>query len=439
MRTPPPPTRPPRTFSVVLACVLLLAGAASLARAQEPGDGRLRSSETLARTPLNDGGSAGVVHAEDYPSLRAAIAALPDSAAVLDLPPGRIVLDSTLRIRRGRIHVRGGGPATHLVNRDRSGRPAIEFRPPGFAPGDDASARMERVRVSDFRISGNPESGDGIRFVGVDFLQVEGLTVDRHGEDGLHLIDTYENPRLRGNNVTYNEATGIHVQAGHDLVVADNQFEENRDGLRVRDSFNLTMSGNNLDDHLGDAVVVADTYGSVVAGNMIEESRGRAIVLQRDCYGITLSANVLAHNFGGGIALLDAWGVSVSANTFTIDAGFGLRVGPESGRVTVTGNNFSDAFVGPGLRRDDAAGGIVLQETESIAISGNVFSGLTTRAVRGSGTTEEISLTGNVFTDTPPRQHGGPASSLRPSPRGGGGKPPGDAAVATRRVPRRRA
>ena len=57
------------------------------------------------------------------------------------------------------------------------------------------------------------------------------------------------------------------------------------------------MTGNNLDDHLGDGVVIENTYGSVVAGNMIEECKGTAIVLDRDCYGIALSANVIAHLF----------------------------------------------------------------------------------------------------------------------------------------------
>src|SRR4029453_5631307 len=89
------------------------------------------------------------------------------------------------------------------------------------------------------------------------------------------------------------------------IVVSGNHFEENLDALRCIDSFNLCMTGNNLDDHVRDGVGIENTYGSVDSGKMIEECNGRAIVLDRDCYGITLSANVIAHN-GGGIALLDA-------------------------------------------------------------------------------------------------------------------------------------
>lgn len=354
---------------------------------------------SVAQNRLVSHTRSGVVQAEEFGSLQAAVEALPDSGAVLELPPGRILLDSTVIVPRGALHIRGSGPSTHLVNRNESGDPALLIRPPRF--GEEESAEIWDVRLSDFRISGNPSSGDGIRIVGVNQLHVEGLTVDHHGRHGLHLIDTYENPRIRGNNITYNDSTGIQIEAGHDLVVADNQFEENRDALRAIDSYNLTMTGNNLDDHLRHGVVIENTYGSVLSGNMIEESQGTAIILDRDCYGITLSANVLAHNFSGGIDLRDAWGIAVSANTFTIDAQYGVQVGPNSGRVTITGNNFSDAHVGPGLKRDDAAGGVVLDRTEAVTISGNVFSGLTAKAVRTDGSTGEIVVTGNLITDTP--------------------------------------
>lgn len=342
---------------------------------------------------------SGLVRAAEYASLQAAVEALPDSGAVLQLPPGRILLDSTVTVNRGNLHIRGQGPSTHLVHADSSGTPALHIRPPEADENEDPE--IWNVRLSDFRLSGHAESGDGLRIVGVNQLHVENLTVTEHGAHGLHLIETYENPRVRGNNITYNDSTGIRIVGGHDIVVAANELEENRDALRALDSYNLTMTGNNLDDHLRHGVVIENTYGSVLSGNMIEESQGTAIVLGRDCYGITLSANVLAHNFGGGIALRDAWGIAVSANTFTINAEYGLRIGPSSGRVTVTGNNFSDAHIGPGLRRDDPAGGILLVETESIAISGNGFSGLSAEAIRGADTSEQVEIQGNVIADSP--------------------------------------
>ena len=91
-------------------------------------------------------------------------------------------------------------------------------------------------------------------------------------------------------------------------------------------------------------------HAAIVSGNMIEECKGPAVVLDRDCYGDTVSANVIAHN-GGGVDLRDAHGCTVSANTFTIMATDALRIGPDSGRIVVTGNNFANSYVGPGAVR----------------------------------------------------------------------------------------
>jgi len=135
--------------------------------------------------------------------------------------------------------------------------------------------------------------------------------------------------------------------------------------------------------------VIENTYGSTVSANMIEECKGIAIVLDRDCYGITLAANVIAHEEGGGIALIDAHGCTVSGNTFTIVRQKALYIGPGSDRITVTGNNFSNSYIGEGKvkrgTQDQAASGIVLEGTKQIVITGNVFSGLTTKALELKG------------------------------------------------------
>jgi parallel beta-helix repeat protein len=142
---------------------------------------------------------------------------------------------------------------------------------------------------------------------------------------------------------------------------------------------------------------------------MIEECNGTAIVLDRDCYGTTLSANVIAHN-GRGIELFDAHGCAVSANTFTIVKERAVYIGPHSGRITVTGNNFSNSFIGDGqVKRgtnDLAAAGIALEGTSDVTISGNVFSGLTTPAVALEGAASQRIVFGdNVLTDVQSRHN----------------------------------
>jgi len=163
------------------------------------------------------------------------------------------------------------------------------------------------------------------------------------------------------------------------------------------------MTGNCLDDHLGDGVIIENTYGSVVAGNMIEECKGAAIRLDRDCYGITVSANVIAHD-GAGVDLRDAHGCAVSANTLTIMGSDAIRIGPASGRISVGANTVCNSYVGDGkVRRgtnDLAAAGIVLDGTEDVALTGNVFSGLRPKALQLTDAECRGGVfVGNVLTD----------------------------------------
>lgn len=214
----------------------------------------------------------------------------------------------------------------------------------------------------------------------------------------------YEDPRLCDSLLTYNKKTGLNLVGCHDIVVASNQFEENWDALRCSDGFNLCMTGNNLDDHLGDGVVIENTYGSVVSGNMIEECNGTAIVLDRDCYGITLSANVIAHEVKGGIDLRDAHGCTVSANTFTIVKKDAVRVGPASGRITISANNFSDSFIGDEkIKRtanDREASGLTLDGAQEIAVVGNLFSSVQPKALTIEGkAVSHVVFTDNVLID----------------------------------------
>ena len=344
---------------------------------------------------------AAIVDASKYPSLQAAFDAVPEAGGLVRLPPGSFELTQPLILARENARIEGAGAATHLINRNQEGQPALILRHPNYE--NNKRLRAWRVQLADFRISGSPKSGDGILAQGINELYIHGMSVDHNGGHGIHLVNCYEDPRICNSIITYNKKAGLNIVAGHDLVVSGNQFEENQDAVRCIDSYNLCMTGNCLDDHTRDGVVIENTYGSVLSGNMIEECRGTAIVLGRDCYGITISANVIAHN-GGGVDLRDAWGCAVSANTFTINTKHGLVVGPGSGRIAVTGNNFSNTCIGGGkLKRSrpdqDAARGIELHGTSDITITGNIFSGLAAEAVKATGKCVRIVNTANIFVD----------------------------------------
>lgn len=348
-----------------------------------------------------------LVDASQYASLQEAADAIPATGGILQLPPGTFKLSSPLRIKTGDTTIEGAGTATHLVNTNEEGQPAILIENEKYLGKATPSAeRLWRVRLSNFRVTGNEKSGAGIEARYIEEIFVQGVTSSYHGGDGLHLYFCYEDPRVSDNLFTYNKKCGVYLEGCHDIIVSANQFEENHDALQCLDSFNLAMSGNNLDDHLRHGVVIENTYGSVVASNMIEECQGWGIVLDRDCYGITLSANVIAHEFEGGIDLRDAHGCAVSGNTFTIVKKVGLAVRSESGSITISGNNFSDSWIGrdeqgrPLQKRPvepsktepnpNEAAGVLLEGCESIVMSGNLFSRLSSEPIVQRGNTRKI-------------------------------------------------
>lgn len=350
---------------------------------------------------------AVALDAADFPSIQAALDALPESGGILRLPPGTTEIREPLVLSSPETRLEGSGASTHIKNLNEEGKPALIIRPKTF--DTDPQARLWRVQLGNFRISGNEKSGDGVFAEGIQEIFIHGLSVDHHGGHGIGLIDCYEDPRVSDSILTYNKKAGLFIDAGHDIVVNANHFEENQDALVCIDAFNLCMNGNNIDDHLGNGVVIENTYGSVVSGNMIEECNGTAIILDRDCYGITLSANVIAHDMGGGIDLRDAHGITVSANNFTLMHHFGVRVSEKSGRIAISANQFGNSHIGEGQEKRvlehenpvqlDIGHGIVLENTKHITIAGNQFSGLDGPAVRATGACEKILINGNLTTD----------------------------------------
>lgn len=350
---------------------------------------------------------AVTVDASKHPTLQAAFDALPPSGGLVVLPPGRFEITEPLIIRTGDTRVVGAGAATCIVNKNEEGKPALHIRPQEREK--DKKVQLWRVQLADFRLEGQAKSGDGVFAESIQEIYLEGLSVDHHGGHGVQLLDCYEDPRIADCIFTYNAKCGVEIINCHDIVVNANHFEENQDALHCTDSFNLCMNGNNVDDHLRHGVVIENTYGSVVSGNMIEECNGTAVILDRDCYGITLSANVIAHHLEGGIDLRDAHGCAVSANTFTIAHKFSVRVGPASGRNSISANNFCNTYIGNGEDKRPPTGktpmhidegtGVLLEGVRGGVISGNTFSGLSTAAIWSQGACSALVITGNSCLD----------------------------------------
>ncbi len=347
------------------------------------------------------------IDAAKHPSLQAAFDAVPASGGIVKLPPGKVEIDSPLIIRTGDTRIVGAGAATWIKNNNQEGKPALIIRPPDI--DTDKKARLWRVQLADFRIEGQEKSGDGVLAEYVQEIYFEGMSIDHHGGHGIHMRSCFEDPRIADCILTYNKACGIEIFDCHDIVVNANHFEENQDALHCADSFNLCMNGNNVDDHLRHGVVIENTYGSVLSGNMIEECNGTAVILDRDCYGITLSANVIAHHLEGGIDLRDAHGCAVSANTFVLAHKFGVRIGPGSGRNSISANTFTNTYIGDGKDKRPAEGktpmhidegaGVFVDGGQDCVITGNTFTGLGTAAIWGNSGSTGMLITNNLCRD----------------------------------------
>ncbi|WP_164104008.1 right-handed parallel beta-helix repeat-containing protein [Candidatus Laterigemmans baculatus] len=361
-------------------------------------------------------GAAKVIDAAEYASLQAALDAVPAEGGYVRIPPGRFEISEPLQVRTTDTTIVGAGSATQLINTNEEGKPAILVGKPEFAGRATPKAeRLWRVELAEMRILGNEKSGAGIEAHYIEEIFIHDLSLTEHGSHGILLNHCYEDPRLSDNLLTYNAADGIHLIGCHDIVVSANHFEENQTGLRCLDGFNLTMNGNNLDDHLGDGVIIENTYGSVLSGNMIEECQGWAIIIDRDCYGITMSANVIAHDFAGGIDLRDAHGCAVTGNSFPLVKNAAVAVRKDSGRIAITGNAFSDSYIGDGKTRrgtestsleenPNEATGILLETTSPVAISGNLFSGLKTPPIRSEAERQGDEANNVLVTDEADKQ-----------------------------------
>ena len=348
--------------------------------------------------------TATAIDASRYPSLQAALDAVPeDGGGIVRLPAKAIEIKEPLVVTRENTRLEGAGPATHLINRNQHGQPALILRPPNRDVSDqdvNRKQRLWRLQLADFRISGNPKSGDGVLAIGINEVYIHNLSIDHNGGNGIKLADCYENPRITDCNITYNGKAGLKmISSSHNPVINGCHFEENRDGVEAIHIYNICMTGNNFDDQTRHGIIVEDSWGGVLTGNMVEQCRGTGIVIDRDCYGFAISANIIGQNYQGGIDLRDGWGCTVSANTFSITHQRALVIGPESGRITVTGNNFSNSHIGGKDYRDESASGIHLKGTADVSITGNVFAGLYEKAIQTDGQCQRIIVSSNLTTD----------------------------------------
>ncbi len=247
-----------------------------------------------------------------------------------------------------------------------------------------------RVKLADIRVTGNPKSGHGIEAVNVNEFFLDGVTVSENGGDGIRMVNCYEDPGSATRSSPTTRRPGLtsrmprHRGLGQPVrgeprrapvcrrlqPVHDGQLPRRPPARRRRDREHVRLRGRRQHDR----GVRGDRHRP--GPRLLRDHAERECDRPRDV---------------GGIDLRDAHGCTVSANTFTIVKKNALLIGPSSSRITVTGNNFSDSSIGDGAVKREAddldASGITLNGTSDIAVSGNLFSGVTPKALVASRAT----------------------------------------------------
>lgn len=343
-----------------------------------------------AGEPAQAAKSESVIVAEQYANLQAAFDALPASGGVVRLPARTVEIREPIVLRAEDVLVEGVGTASHIQNLNTNGQPALLIE--SGRPSRKRKGRLEslwRIQLSNFRITGNEKSGHGVEARFVNELYVDGVTVSEHGKDGLHLHFCTEDARVNDALITYNKANGVYVFGGHDTVISSCHFEENNDAVRFVDGFNLTATGNNIDDHLQHGIVVENSMGNTISANMIEQCQGIGVILARDTYATTVSSNIFTMDREGGVDLRDAHGCTITGNTFARVPKRAVAVDPKCHAISISGNTFADASVGENRFKarpeDNVAGGIVLHGASLTNITGNTFSNITGPALKLEG------------------------------------------------------
>ncbi len=133
------------------------------------------------------------------------------------LPAGTFEISELLLIRGDDVCLEGVGGATHIQNVNQEGQAALILSHAGHADArNDRQHEPWRIRLANFRITGNEKSGHGIVARNVNEIYVEGMTVSNHGGDSRLLDYCYEDPRIGQSVFTYNKGTVVNLQGCHD-------------------------------------------------------------------------------------------------------------------------------------------------------------------------------------------------------------------------------
>ena len=174
-------------------------------------------------------------------------------------------------------------------------------------------------------------------------INQRGITVNpsSHPQIGyLALINstnvTVENQTLLGNGV------GLQLAYTNNSRILTSYIANNGEGVKLDNSFNNTISGNNITNNENRGVYLEDSSNNTVSGNTLTSNNQEGVSLEISSNN-TVSGNIIANN-SYGVYLVEAFFNTVSRNTI-INSTEGLYFEDSSYNI-IFGNNIRNHFDG---------------------------------------------------------------------------------------------
>lgn len=331
------------------------------------------------------------LQATDFPSLQAALDALPPTGGAIHIAVGEYRLDRPLvkALAEGQhLFLYGDGRGSVLMNDNTHGEPLLHLTGVVGSWWPDL-----KITVRDLTFVGNYDSGDGLVMDYPNDALVEACAFARHGGNALRLGPQGTNVTvrdcwmrdckrgLRADNIHHLSIHGIQTRS---LSGGQAQEEHIFLGWECRE---VRIVSNHLAYGHAQAIILDGTAQHVIMGNTIEgfpvaiEGRGKGETNPPDhCRDIVISGNYL-HAETGILLRGQCRGFAITGNTFINNpvAAIRLEDAAAGGAHAITGNVirksvYDGEYVTTASPRQ---GGIELGEAPGCVVTGNVLDGVT--------------------------------------------------------------
>ncbi len=293
-----------------------------------------------------------------------------------------------------------------LVADDPEDRPILNGAAAGQSNGiniDHASGTViDGVIVDDF--------STGIAIRNSTGVTIQNATAQHNGS-GFRITEESHNSRISGSEAIGNTIAGIHVAESFVAEITGNLVEDterwaihlfdeadgatiedndiidngspstsvNYSGIRVRNSENVTISGNNILNTVNIGVKLTDTESVTIEDNTIENNSRSGVYLE-DAIATSVTGNQMAGHNNVDMELQDAWHSSFQNNSMTngIHPRINRQTESEDFSYAMSGNTINDRPVHYSQGVDnpdipDDAGQVIIAKSQNVTITGLDF------------------------------------------------------------------